>query len=353
MDDLFFWVSILVLVFMIKQSVSIWTPDYPTRNGLPCFNDCKKNKYTEYYSCNSIKIYGSEVSEGSSEYCSPSCGKTVKGILCDDDCEKRGENYYWCNVGKSWDYCSRNSCPIKPPPNEYRDCSANVIGKMVWLEYRYYPGYWLAQGYENYYAAVWKPNNHQDIYCSDEGYAWNVQKSEDGNGLYLKTAKPGYEELYFIGSHFYIYGKWKFDYDLKKGADVDYDRKSSYSNVLHMDISQNISKEMFSFRIICKDCSSMNDCILQRVFDESKVYANIGGKLRMCNDCGSAEWFQWRVISTPHDTFRCLSTRSVNVIVIVVLCSIVVLLCIDCAKFHCCLPWKTSKCKEMLDQFAN
>ena len=32
---------------------------------------------------------------------------------CSDACESRGETYYWCNTGSTWDYCS--------PAGDYRD----------------------------------------------------------------------------------------------------------------------------------------------------------------------------------------------------------------------------------------
>ena len=243
------------------------------------------------YSIKKIKIGYTSVVLGSWDYCSPSCGKTIKGISCSNDCEKRGHNYYWCNVGETWDYCSRNSCPIQSIDG-YTDCSTTFVGKTVWFEYLYYPGYWLAKGYSYMYAALWKPNSHQDLFCPDEGYGWNVHKANDGHSVNLETSRPGYKDHYLIGHQ---------SYDCGQGTCA--------SNLVHIDNSQNINTEALSYRIMCKDCSSTNNCILLRVRDESKLYASTRKELKTCYACGSPSWFNWRVYSPANLTFRCSSSN--------------------------------------------
>ena len=231
---------------------------------------------------------------GDKGYCSPSCGKTVKGAKCTDECQTRGYQYYWCHVGDNWDYCSRSSCQIKAPPS-YKDCSASLVNKMAWFEYLYYPGYWLAKGYENKMAAVWKPENGikgKELFCPDEGYGWMVHGANDGS-VYLESTRPGYENYYLIG-----YGKSE-----EKSSEIDEDGDLVYeeeTSVYNMGNAVNIAPskqyhETFAFRIICKDCSTMEQCRLWRLHDEFKLYSDSLGYLNMCKECGSQDWFNWRV----------------------------------------------------------
>ena len=74
----------------------------------------------------------------------------------------------------------------------YNDCSAEMVNKIAWFEYLYYPGYWLAKGYENKLAAVWEPKhgiNGKELYCPDEGYGWYIHGGKDGS-VYLETRRP-------------------------------------------------------------------------------------------------------------------------------------------------------------------
>ena len=156
----------------------------------------------------------------------------------------------------------------------------------MWFEYLYYKGYWLAKGYKNKYAALWKPGNHKDLYCPDEGYGWNVSKSQDGNSVNIKTIRPGYRDYHFIGVEYYE----------KRGE--------THTSNMASAIDDSKLPELFDFRIICNDCGSTNNCILLRAYDESKLYTNRRKNLKMCKDCGSDDWFTWRVYS-PNVTLKC------------------------------------------------
>jgi len=268
----------ILLLTVLKISLSM------TRYGVPCWDGCKKRDGSGYYTCTTIEVYESKTSLGKSGYCSPSCGKTYKGVPCNDDCLTRGSKYYWCNVGDSWDYCSRNSCPVQIPQG-YEDCSSEFIGKTVWFEYLYYKGYWLAKGYKNEYAALWNPGNHEDLFCPDEGYGWDISKSKDGNSVNIKTIRPGYRDLYFIGVR-------NYEKIVASNGRVRHSKKTS--NMASAIDDSNLS-ELFDFRIICKDCGSTNNCTLLRAYDESKLYTNQGKNLEMCKNCGSDDWFTWRV----------------------------------------------------------
>ena len=225
--------------------------------------------------------------------------------------------YYWCNVGDSWDYCSRNSCPVQIPQG-YEDCSGEFIGKTVWFEYLYYKGYWLAKGYKNKYAALWNPGNHADLFCPDEGYGWDVSESKDGNSVNIKTIRPGYRHLYFTGVKYWS----KYEYDSKKKKRV---WKTHTSNMASgMDVSS--LHELFDFRIICNDCDSTNNCILLRTSDESKLYANHGSDLKMCKNCGSDDWFTWRVYS-PNVTLSC-SVASISSPTIITQSTVSIVFCL-------------------------
>ena len=124
----------------------------------------------------------------------------MKGAGCYDGCEKRGYQYYWCNIGSTWDYCSRTSCQIRIPAS-FKDCSLEVANKRVWFEYLYYPGYWLAKGYENRIAAIWEPKNGvngKELFCPEEGYGWFAHEAHDGS-IYLESTRPGYENYFLRG----------------------------------------------------------------------------------------------------------------------------------------------------------
>ena len=172
------------------------------------------------------------------------------------------------------------------------------MGKTVWFEYLYYPGYWLSKGYSYMYAALWKPSYHNDLFCLDEGYGWSIHKSEDGHSVLLETTRPGYKDYYFIGIQYYWSGG----------------RGSSRleTNLVYMDKYKEINNEAFSFRILCRSCSSSNNCIVLRAYDEAKLYANHGSELRMCNDCGSANWFDWRAYSPTNNTLKCSSSSGLT-----------------------------------------
>ena len=160
------------------------------------------------------------------------------------------------------------------------------------FEYLYYPGYWLAKGYAYEYAALWRPNNHQDLYHLDEGYAWEVIKSNDNQSVYLKTRRPGYNDQYFIGREIY-----------EEEDDEDEEDNIYVSNTGYVEGSK--LPELFDFRIMCTDssCESMDKCILVRVYDRYQVYANSRKIINACWQCGSADWFNWRVHAPDNVTF--------------------------------------------------
>lgn len=233
---------------------------------------------------------------GSSEYCSPHCGKTVKGVDCDDECETRGSNYYWCNIGSTWDYCSRTSCSIRIP-DSYEDCTTEIKNKTLWFEYLYYPGYWLAKGYDNRLAAIWEPTNGIDgkeLFCPDEGYGWYVHEGHDGN-IFLESTRPGYENYFLKG---FYGGEGKNQPKINTGKATNIEDNKQYH-------------EAYAFRIICQNCSTMKKCILWRLHDESKLYTKTNGYLRMCRECGSKSWFDWRVLAPDHANFTCSSAFNI------------------------------------------
>ena len=167
------------------------------------------------------------------------------------------------------------------------------MGKTVWFEYLYYPGYWLAKGYAYKDAAIWKPSNRQDLFSLDEGYAWKVIRSNNAESVYLKTTRPGYKNLYFMGFEYKMTGKARID-----------------SNTGYWESSK--LPENFNFRIMCKDtsCSSTDNCILFRVYDRSKVYTDSSKNIKTCKECGSKEWFDWHVHDFVNSTFKCLSSSA-------------------------------------------
>ena len=237
---------------------------------------------------------------GDKEYCSPGCGKTVKGSKCTDECETRGYQYYWCHVGQNWDHCSRSSCPIKPikgPSWEsmYNDCSAEMVNKRAWFEYLYYPGKWLAKGYADKLAALWKPKNGvngKELYCPAEGYGWYIHGGKDGS-VYLETGRPGYGNDFLIGYGLYE----KENLVIEDDGDVVYEEQDlvyNMANAVNIKDSKQYH-ETFAFRIMCQDCSTKQKCILWRLHDEYKLYSDSLGYLQMCKECGSHDWFNWRV----------------------------------------------------------
>ena len=285
-----------------------------TRYGEPCFNGCIKrrtlfNKDPSYYTCHKTKMYYENLILGTTENCSPSCGKTIKGSKCTDECETRGYRYYWCHVGqngKDWEYCSRTGCPIRVPPL-YQDCSARLVNKMIWLEYLYYPGYWLAKGYENEMAAVWKPKNGIDgkeLFCPDEGYAWLVHGGKDGS-VYLESKRPNYANYFFVG-----YGKETRNHILNG-------KRRKEERIYNVAVAVNLVDstqyhETFAYRIMCHDCSTTEKCILWRHRDEFKLYTNNLGYLKMCKECGKNDWFNWRIHAPQNATFTCSGSIKIS-----------------------------------------
>ena len=240
-------------------------------------------------------------SAGYSDYCSPGCGKTVKGEICSDECETRKNKYYWCNVGKTWDYCSRTSCPIRVPPL-YKDCSAEMVNKTVSFENLYYPEHWLAKGHSNELAALWKPKggiNGKDLYSPNEGYGWCMHGGEDGS-VYLETTRPGYQNYFLIG---YVLGhnsngnKKNKVYNMAEAVHIEYNKQYH---------------ETFAFRILCEDCSTKQNCIMWRFRDEYKLYSAKSGYLKMCRACGSDNWFNWRVLVHNNTNLRCQKSSNGN-----------------------------------------
>ena len=182
-----------------------------------------------------------------------------------------------------------------------------MINKTLSFEYLYYPGYWLAKGYKSKYAALWKPKNGikgQDLYCPDEGYGWYVHGGKN-ESIYLETSRPGYEKYFLIGSKCddYISNSGRG----KSGECIHY-------NTAHVpDIKDNNGvHESFAFRILCQDCTSKQKCILWRFRDEHKMYTDKDGDLRMCKECGSDDWFNWRVYILNNITSRCPTSQCPN-----------------------------------------
>ena len=246
---------------------------------------------------------------GDSEYCSPVCGKTVRGVDCHDECETRGYQYYWCNIGSTWDYCSRTSCPIRVPYS-YQDCSAEMVHKTAWFEYLYYPDYWLAKGYENSMAALWKPKNGingNELFCPEEGYGWFVHEAPDGS-VYLESTRHEYKNYFLRG-----YAKSELGIEVHSHLDDDgdiIDEVDDNTKVYNMGYARDIEggrqyHEAFAFRVMCQSCSTKQKCILWRLHDEFKLYSDSLGYLSMCKRCGSNEWFNWRVHVPDYVNFTC------------------------------------------------
>merc|ERR1719334_2922014 len=53
-------------------------------------------------------ITGAVLDPDSWDYCSPG-NLTRYGKTCEDECSKRGEDYYWCHTLYGWEYCSPTS----------------------------------------------------------------------------------------------------------------------------------------------------------------------------------------------------------------------------------------------------
>ena len=179
-----------------------------------------------------------------------------------------------------------------------------MVNKTVSFEYLYYPGYWLAKGYSNKLAALWKPKNGingKKLYCPDEGYGWYVHGEVDGS-VYLETRRPGYENYFLVG---------QVEVVVDDHADVDDDdiiiddATEIYNMALAGNIGDRKNHESFAFRIICQDCSTKQKCILWRLRDENKLYSSKSGFLKMCRECGSDDWFKWRVLVHNNTNLRC------------------------------------------------
>jgi hypothetical protein len=63
--------------------------------------------------------------------------------------------------------------------------------------------------------------------------------------------------------------------------------------------------ETFAFRIMCQDCLTKEKCILWRLHDEYKLYSDSLGYLKMCKECGSHDWFKWRVHMPTNVNLTC------------------------------------------------
>jgi hypothetical protein len=175
-----------------------------------------------------------------------------------------------------------------------------MVHKTVSFEYLYYPGYWLAiLDYKT--AALWKPNNvinGKDLY--DQGHIWSIRGGKDGS-VYLQTARPGYINYFLLG------------YAVKIGKKRCYKgcTKKVYNTASAVNIEDNKHfHETFAFRILCQDCSTKQKCILWRLRDEGKLYSTKSSTLHMCRECGSDDWFNWRVF--VHDTTDLKSPSSSN-----------------------------------------
>jgi len=81
-----------------------------TVNGQDCIGECATQD-EDYWWCQksprSITHTGKSTAKDADwDYCSPNPQRTRYNKPCSDACESRGESYYWCNTGSSWDYCS-------------------------------------------------------------------------------------------------------------------------------------------------------------------------------------------------------------------------------------------------------
>ncbi|XP_048042092.1 uncharacterized protein LOC125265739 [Megalobrama amblycephala] len=71
---------------------------YGSTTGALCYDHCDRREQ-DYYWCNTAQGW---------DYCSPSENTDYKNKQCKEDspCEKQGENYYWCWLKEgSWGYC--------------------------------------------------------------------------------------------------------------------------------------------------------------------------------------------------------------------------------------------------------
>ena len=74
-----------------------------------CLDDCTDYVYANVYANVYAKSYFYCITSTSGEwdYCSPVAHVSYKNEVCnaDDTCDLHGENYYWCKIGNSWNYC--------------------------------------------------------------------------------------------------------------------------------------------------------------------------------------------------------------------------------------------------------
>merc|ERR1712012_1135657 len=86
----------------------VWDTAY-TVNGQD-FGECgtQGEKYWWCYKSPKFVTHNGKtpVRDADWDYCSPNPQNTRYNEPCSDACESRGETYYWCNTGSTWDYCS-------------------------------------------------------------------------------------------------------------------------------------------------------------------------------------------------------------------------------------------------------
>lgn len=81
-----------------------------TVNGQDCIGECATQD-EDYWWCSKSPRTATNTGKNNArdhdwDYCSPSPQRTRYNNPCSNACESRGESYYWCNTGSSWDYCS-------------------------------------------------------------------------------------------------------------------------------------------------------------------------------------------------------------------------------------------------------
>ena len=122
---------------------------YTSRYKKLCLDDCAYDASKDYYYCITN-------TSGHWEYCSPVPDVSYKNKMCNTNhfCGLHGKNYYWCNIGSSWDYCGlveRDKCDGKTrwkradPPVDKLNCIVDQ-GNNVEVNYLVFGGDHMSTG---------------------------------------------------------------------------------------------------------------------------------------------------------------------------------------------------------------
>ena len=119
-----------------------------------CLDECKKQEYLGYYTCNTLL---------GPDYCSPKNDTTYQEEKCTSSCDKHDYDYYWCKTSSSWNYC----------------------------------GYWNAPEEKKMMIEYTNDGNICADYCGKKGYSydwcWYVELKEFG--VPIKLSKPDIKDV--------------------------------------------------------------------------------------------------------------------------------------------------------------